>query len=210
MAVVHCWLIVNDRHRVSLLSRSPFMVPPLLLNRLTNSWSGLPWQMTALSIHCRMSEMARTDDLVGGQSTRSLEVVGAFTPCAYTLHIRSSVTGMLHVIFGACHWSLLSLQYSKWSQKKPPNYQVDERWSGIASYFKCRVGVKLLIAFRMQLQKVKRLSQNMLTVMLITLSTIKLWTCSLFTPPVMPSTTCCVGIHWPEKVTVYVSLKLYR
>ena len=76
-----------------------------------------------------MSEMAQTDDIVGWQFTRSLVVVGAFTLCAYTLHIRSSVTGMLHVIFGACHWSLLSLQYSKWSQKKPPNYQ-DERWSG--------------------------------------------------------------------------------
>lgn len=46
------------------------------------------------------------------------------------------------------------------------------------------------------------LSWNVLMVTLIILLTIKFWTCSLFTPPLMASTTCRVGIliHWAEKL----------
>ena len=97
---------------VSPFPRSPFMVPPLLVHRHTNSSSAFPWHMTALSTHFTTLEIARTDGIDGGQSARTLQVVGTFTPCTYTLHMRSSVTTMLHV---TCRMPLgpwVTLQYS--------------------------------------------------------------------------------------------------
>lgn len=122
-------LIVNESSSVSLSSFSIYGAS-LLVHRLTNSSSWLPWQMTVLSTHRRMTEMAWTDAIDGGQSARTLQVVGTSTANTSSLQLLQYC-----MLFGTCHWDpdWVCSTPLKWNQKKA--FQLPGRWTLVRDGF---------------------------------------------------------------------------